>query len=92
MREQEADLDALIRPIEDMYSLLRRYEVRVPGDELDAVADLRYSWRRLHDLASTTSDTLSRLQVHPLALHSHLRAYAFVHVGRMRGKSMITTY
>lgn len=28
IREKEADIDALITPIEDMYSLLLRYEVR----------------------------------------------------------------
>lgn len=68
VREQEADLDAMIRPIEDMYSLLRRYDVKVPGEELDAVSDLRYSWHRLHDLASVTSDRLSHLQVPSLQL------------------------
>ena len=46
-----------------MYALLRRYEVRVPAKELDAVSDLRYSWRKLHDLASVTSNALSQLQV-----------------------------
>jgi hypothetical protein len=28
VREKEADIDALITPIEEMYSLLLRYEVR----------------------------------------------------------------
>lgn len=28
IREKEADIDVLITPIEDMYSLLLRYEVR----------------------------------------------------------------
>ena len=63
VREKEADLDSLIGPIEEMYALLRRYEVRVPAKELDAVSDLRYSWRKLHDLASVTSNALSQLQV-----------------------------
>lgn len=63
VRKKETDLDALMGPIEEMYALLRKYEVRVPGEELDAVGDLRYSWRRLHELASATSNTLSHLQV-----------------------------
>jgi hypothetical protein len=29
VREKEADIDTLILPIEDMYALLLRYEVRV---------------------------------------------------------------
>ena len=63
VREKEADSDGLIGPVEDMYALLGRYEVRLPAEELAAVSDLRYSWRKLLDLASATSDTLSQLQV-----------------------------
>ena len=46
-----------------MYALLRRYEVRVASEEFAAVGDLRYLWKKLHDLASSTSDHLSQLQV-----------------------------
>lgn len=63
VREKEADSEGLIGPVEEMYALLRRYEVRVPADELTVVSDLRYSWKKLLDLASTTSDNLSELQV-----------------------------
>ena len=63
LREKEADSDALIGPVEEMYALLRRYEVRVPAEELTAVSDLRYSWKKLLDLAVTVSDNLSGLQV-----------------------------
>jgi len=63
VREKESDSDGLIGPVEDMYALLGRYEVRLPAEELAAVSDLRYSWRKLLDLASATSNTLSQLQV-----------------------------
>lgn len=53
----------MINPIEDMYSLLMRYEVRVPKEETDLVSDLRYSWKKLKKLSMDVSDTLSRLQV-----------------------------
>jgi hypothetical protein len=69
VREKEADSDGLIGPVEDMYALLGRYEVRLPAEELTAVSDLRYSWRKLLDLASATSNTLSQLQV----IHSLLQ-------------------
>ncbi len=65
LREKEAESDALIGPVEEMYALLRRYEVRVPAEELTAVSDLRYSWKKLLDLAVTVSDNLSGLQVEP---------------------------
>ena len=50
-------------PVEDMYALLLRYEVRVPKDETDIVSDMRYSWKKLRKLASDVSDNLARLQV-----------------------------
>lgn len=53
----------MIGPIEEMYALLRKYEVRVPAEELTAVSDLRYCWKKLLDLAVTVSDNLSNLQV-----------------------------
>ena len=37
----------------------------MPGEEVDAVSDMPYTWRKLHDLASNTSSTLSGLQAQP---------------------------
>ena len=68
IREKEANVDNLINPIEDMYSLLMRYEVRVPKEETDMVGDLRYSWKKLRKLSTDVSDNLARLQVTFLAL------------------------
>lgn len=63
VRGKEADIDAQIAPIEDMYSLLLRYEVRVPKEETGMVSDLRYGWKKLRKLATDTSDNLARVQV-----------------------------
>ena len=63
-------MDNLINPIEDMYSLLMRYEVRVPKEETDMVGDLRYSWKKLRKLSTDVSDNLARLQV---ILHYSIR-------------------
>lgn len=68
IREKEANVDNLINPIEDMYSLLMRYEVRVPKEETDMVGDLRYSWKKLRKLSTDVSDNLARLQVRHIAL------------------------
>ena len=35
----------------------------MPKDELDAVSDLRYSWKKLHKLATEVSDGLAKMQV-----------------------------
>lgn len=62
VREREAESDVLIGPIEEMYALLRKYEVRVPAEELAAVSDLRYSWKKLLSQAVEVSDKLGQLQ------------------------------
>ena len=51
-----------------------RYEVRVPKDELDAVSDLRYSWKKLHKLATEVSDGLAKMQVATAGQHAHPQA------------------
>jgi hypothetical protein len=63
VREKEANIDGLITPIEDMYALLLRYEVRVPKEETSMVSDLRYGWKKLRKLATEMSDNLTRMQV-----------------------------
>eukprot|EP00899_Mesostigma_viride_P009796 jgi/Mesvir1/18818/Mv04309-RA.2 len=63
VREKEAEIDTIMMPIEEMYALLLRYEVRVPKEEIDQVGDLRYSWKKLRKLANDVSDNLARLQV-----------------------------
>lgn len=62
LREREAGIEGVMGPVEDMYALLLRYEVRVPKDETDLVSDMRYSWKKLRRMASDVSDHLARLQ------------------------------
>jgi hypothetical protein len=49
-------------PIEEIYALLTRYEVRVPREETELLMDLRPNWRKLHKLSCDVSDTLAGLQ------------------------------
>ena len=63
VREKESEIDNLIGPIEEMYGLLLRYEVKVPKEETTMVSDLRYGWKKLRKLATDVSDNLTRLQV-----------------------------
>ncbi|KAL4452763.1 hypothetical protein ABPG75_008425, partial [Micractinium tetrahymenae] len=63
VREYEACVDRVVGPIEDIYALLLRYEVRVPKEEADLVGDLHYSWRKLKKLAADVADNLATVQV-----------------------------
>lgn len=63
IRTKEADIENVIEPIEEMYSLLVKYEVPVPKEETDLVSDLKYSWKKLIKLSAEVSDRLSELQV-----------------------------
>ena len=75
LREREAGIEGVMGPVEDMYALLMRYEVRVPKDETDLVSDMRYSWKKLRRMASDVSDNLARLQVrasHTFIIDAHL--------------------
>ena len=62
LRDREAEIDTLMTPIEEIYALLGRYEVRVPREETDLLADLRPHWRKLLKLSDSVSDTLAGLQ------------------------------
>jgi dynein heavy chain len=69
LRDREAMIDTLMTPIEEIYALLTRYEVRVPREETDLLADLRPNWKKVHKLSCDTSDTLAGLQArHALLL------------------------
>ena len=63
IREKESELDTLMTPIEEIYSLLGRYEVRVPKEETETVSELRYGWGKMKSLAESVAENLSRLQV-----------------------------
>eukprot|EP00741_Cyanophora_paradoxa_P017811 tig00021017_g17202.t1 len=62
VRERESEIDMQVGPIEEMYQLLHKYEVRVPKEEVDMVSDLRYAWKKLRKQAADVSETLSQLQ------------------------------
>lgn len=63
LRDKEAEIDTIMTPIEEIYALLGRYEVRVNKDETDMVGELRYVWKKLKKLSGDVSDNLARLQV-----------------------------
>ena len=62
IREKESEIDLQFGPVEEMYSLLTKYEVRVNKDEVDMVAELRYSWQKLRKESTKAADTLGKVQ------------------------------
>eukprot|EP00976_Prorocentrum_cordatum_P089032 1187583-Prorocentrum_minimum.AAC.1 len=63
LRDRESEIDNVMVPIEEIYNLLGRYEVKVAKEETDMVGDLQYAWKKLRNLATSVSDKLSKLQV-----------------------------
>ena len=62
VRERESMVDAYLGPVEEMFHLLTVYEVRLDKEEVDAVGDLRYSWRKLLQVANEVNAQLAELQ------------------------------
>ena len=58
VRENSIGIEMTIRPIEESYSMLNRYEVAIPRDQSDRVHALRYTWE---DLLTTATNMESRL-------------------------------
>ena len=63
VRERETVIEVQLAPIEEMYTMLRKYDVKVPKDEQEGVSDLYAYWhKKVIRLASDKKDQLSVLQ------------------------------
>jgi len=62
IREREAEIDTMIVPIQNKYTMLQRYGVLVEKHELDTLNDLRNSWKKVRSAAMDATDKLSQLQ------------------------------
>jgi len=62
VREKEGQIEQLFGPVEEMYSMLNRYEVRVTKEEQDQVGDLTFTWKKLKTLADNMGDHLVKVQ------------------------------
>ena len=62
IRVKESEIDSIMNPIEEVYGLLARYEVKVPKEETDVVAELRDNWTSMNALAVSVGENLQRLQ------------------------------
>jgi dynein heavy chain len=72
-REAEAEFERAAAPVEEMYALLARHEVRVPKEEADALGDLQYQYRGLR---RATADAGARLAGAQARLLGEVRAGA----------------
>ena len=58
VREMEGQVETLLGPVEEMYAMLARYEVRVTKEEVDTVGELPYIWKKLKKLSDEVNDNL----------------------------------
>ena len=67
VREKEGQIEQLFGPVEEMYAMLNRYEVRVTKEEQDTVGELPYTWKKLKASAhgSPTGALQTPLQTPP---------------------------
>eukprot|EP00002_Diphylleia_rotans_P028875 TRINITY_DN5840_c0_g1_i3.p1 TRINITY_DN5840_c0_g1~~TRINITY_DN5840_c0_g1_i3.p1 ORF type:complete len:4482 (-),score=987.95 TRINITY_DN5840_c0_g1_i3:157-13602(-) len=63
IREKEAEIDVFFAPVEDMYNLLSKYEVRVSKEEAELVSDLRPRWKSLRLESQAAFDHVQQLQI-----------------------------
>ncbi len=45
LESRESELDLQLMPIETMYYLLRKYEVRIPKEEIDCLSSIHQTWK-----------------------------------------------
>eukprot|EP00960_Hanusia_phi_P052484 761485-Hanusia_phi.AAC.3 len=62
LQSKESDVEEQIVPIENMYNILTKHEVRIPKEEAETLMSLRKMWQRAVDLGRERSSRLSSLQ------------------------------
>ena len=62
IREKESEIDSIMVPIEQVYDLLKRYEVKVPAEETEEVDTIKLTWGKMNVLAVSVGENLQRLQ------------------------------
>ena len=62
IRSREAMIEYDFSKIADRYSILKKYSVNVPKEEIDEVYDLAFKWEKLTRLASKVNETISKVQ------------------------------
>ena len=61
VREKSAEIDQLMSPIDESYSLLAKYGITVPQEELDQYEGLSYNWKKLRSLEQQQQETLQKV-------------------------------
>jgi dynein heavy chain len=62
LRDNEIRIDMSILPIEESYTMLQKYNIDVPREEIEKCDTLRYNWNKLLQLSNHTSSLLLQLQ------------------------------
>ncbi|ETE64448.1 Dynein heavy chain 8, axonemal, partial [Ophiophagus hannah] len=62
IRDKEIEMDMIMGPIEEAYTILYRFEVEVTKEESEGVDTLRYSFNKLQSKAASVQDELIQVQ------------------------------
>jgi hypothetical protein len=62
LENREAELDLQLIPIETMYYLLRKYEVRIPKEEFDCLSSIHQTWKGIITLGLEKQAKLLQFQ------------------------------
>ncbi|EKX37595.1 hypothetical protein GUITHDRAFT_89621 [Guillardia theta CCMP2712] len=62
LQSKESDIEQQIVPIENMYNILTKHEVRIPKEEAETLMNLRKMWDRAIEMGHERSSRLSSLQ------------------------------
>ena len=63
LRDRESSIEEFFEPVEEMYSILSRYEVKLDKEEVEQVNDLRFNWGKLLKFSGEVNSQLSLVQV-----------------------------
>lgn len=62
MRDKDHEIEVMINPVEDHFEVLRKFAVRVPSEEEDAVLFLRKKWVKVGKMCISLQQDLSMVQ------------------------------
>ncbi|KAH9599603.1 Dynein heavy chain [Trypanosoma melophagium] len=62
IRDRESVVEFQFYPVQQAYALLQRFNVHLFKEEIDRVEDIRFRWRKLHELAECRSDEINYMQ------------------------------
>ncbi|KAH0792655.1 Dynein heavy chain family protein [Histomonas meleagridis] len=61
VRSMESEIDIQMEPIDESYTLLNKYNIIIPQEELEQYEGLTYNWKKLRDLEQQQQEILQKV-------------------------------